>query len=332
MVYKPVLILAARTGAAKDFANRIYQKLANHKNGCWRKYLLKEINIDFHPDKEIKVEILENVREHECYFIHDSSLYPQDWKESLLQVNDALMISDAAVINNVLPYMCYSRQDRPTGRTPISAALLAENIKSSGAKRVLTTDLHNPAISGFYRGISFENLKLGYTVLIDYIKEKHGDFLKNAVVVPPDDGAARRTSGYGKRLNLSSVSIEKIRDGKTNEILEMKIIGDIKGKNALIVDDIVSTGGTLCDAAHILKENGANSIYAVATHGVLCKDKYGKSAKEKIEASPIEQLIITESIPRKDDGKIKIVSISDFIGEVIKRITHAESISELYEI
>ena len=323
------MLLADRERKNWNFANRVYEILAHHKESR-RKYLLGEVNVGYFPDGELHAEIDCNVRALECYFMHDCSMYPQDGKETILQTNDALQNGDAGVINNVIPYLGYSRSDRPTGRTSLSAALFADNIKRSGAKRVITTDLHNPAIRGFYKGISFENLKGAYKVLIDHLKEKYADFLEDAVVISPDEGSAKRTGGFGKRLGLRPVSIHKVRDEKTQQIVEMSIIGDVSGRNVLMVDDMVTTAGTACGAAYTLKDAGANSILMAATHGVLCEGDDGMGARGRIRESPIERMIITDSIPQESDGETEVVSIDDFIAEVIKRITHAESISELY--
>ena len=326
----PVLLLADPELGAWPFANRIYEYLANHEDSK-RKYLLHKIDTHYHTDGAIEVRVLDSVRGHECYVIHDSSLPPQDWKESVLQYNDALRYADAAEVTDVLPYMHYSRDDKTTGRGPIAAKILAKNIIASGASRVITGDLHNPAIKGFYDGISFENLKVGYKVLIPYLIEHEKAFLENANVVPPDAGAARRSAGASKRLGLGTVYVEKKRDEESKLVTEMTIIGDVKGRNCLEVDDMIATAGTLVTAANVLQENGAQDIYAMATHGLLCKDRNGVEAEKKIKRSPIKKIIISDTIPQESRGKIHVVSCSDFYAEAIKRITHQESISSMYE-
>jgi ribose-phosphate pyrophosphokinase len=316
-----IIILADKKGKAWEFAHRVYQKLNNNPNRE-RKYKLVPVDITKFADGEVYVKILENVRKQTCFFIHDSTMEPQDWFVSLALVNDALMRSSAGKISNVLPYMKYSRQDRLTDpRTPISASVLARMINSS-AYRVLSTDLHNPATTGSYR-IPFDNLK-AYPVIINYLKENYPEFLENAVIVAPDAGSAKRADSYAKRLNLG-VAIAYKRREKAGVVGEMKIIGDVEGKNVIIVDDMIDTGGTLCKAAEMLKQKGAQKIYACATHGLFNKD-----AVEKLHSAPFEKIIITDSIPQQSRGKIEVVSLADLFAESIFRISHGESVSELF--
>jgi len=248
---------------------------------------------------------------------------PQDWLVSLAQVNDALMRSSAMEINNVLPYMRYSRQDRMVEpRTPISSTVLA-NIVNLTAYRIITTDLHNPAITGAYR-IPFDNLR-AYPVIIGYLKEKYPEFLENAVIVAPDVGSAERVKSYAKRLNLDVALAHKTRK-QAGIIQEMTIIGDVHHKNTILVDDMIDTAGTLCKAAEILKQKGAEKIFACATHGLFSED-----AKEKIEFSPIDRVIITDSIPQQVNGKLEVVSLTNLFADTIYRITHGISVSELFK-
>ncbi len=318
---QPVLILADPNGNAWAFAQRVYQKL-NSRPERNRKYKLGQIEIIKFADGEIFAKILENVREKICFIIHDSSMPPQDWLVSLGLINDALMRASAGEINNILPYMRYSRQDRMTDtRTAISSSFLA-NVINGSAYRVLTTDLHNPASAGAYT-IPFDNLK-AYPVLIEYLKKNHSDFLENSVIIAPDVGSARRAESYAKRLGLNVALAHKKRE-KAGVVGDMTIIGDVQGKNAIIVDDMIDTAGTLCKAAEVLKEKGANKIYACATHGIFSKD-----AVEKINNSNFEKVIITDTFSQQANGKIEIVSIADLFAESIYRISHGESISELF--
>tara|TARA_Y100000310_G_C20604558_1_gene774828 strand:+ start:85 stop:1083 length:999 start_codon:yes stop_codon:yes gene_type:complete len=325
-----VLLLADRKLKSWDFADRVYEYLANHEESR-RKYLLRKVDTHYHTDGAIEVTIPKSVRGHECYVFPDPTMSPQDWKESTLQYNDSLRNAEASEISNVLTYMPYSRSDKPTGRGPISAQILADNIKSSGASRVITGDLHNPAIRGFYNGIWFENLKVGYKVILDYLREFERDFLDNAIVVPPDAGAARRSEGTGSRLELDTVFVRKVRDELTKKVTDINIIGDINGRNCLLVDDMTATGGTLVEVAYGLEEQGAGDIYAISTHGLFCPDTQGVAAISRIEQSPIKKIIIADTIPKKSEGKIHVVSSAEFFGEAIKRITHQESIQELYD-
>ncbi len=318
---EPILILADPNGKAWDFAQKIYQKL-NSSPKRERKYKLAEVKITKFNDGEIFPKILENVRKKTCFFIHDSSLDSQDWFVSLLFVNDALMRSSARKINNILPYMKYSRQDRMAEpRTPISSSIVAHMINHL-AYRVLTTDLHNPAITGTYN-IPFDNLK-AYPVIIKHLKNNYSEFLKNSVLVAPDVGSAQRVNSYAKRLGLNVAIANKTRE-KAGVVGDMEIIGDVNNKNVIIVDDMIDTGGTLCKAAEILKEKGANKIWAAATHGI-----FSKGAKEKLENSYFEKIIITDSIPQNSEGKIEVISLADLFAESIYRISHGQSLSELF--
>lgn len=319
---KPILILADPNGKAWDFAQRVYQKL-NSNEKRERRYCLGKVEITKFNDGEIFVKINESVRKKTCYFIHDSSMPAQDWLVSLGLINDALMRSSANKICNVLPYMKYSRQDRMVEpRTPITTSFVAE-ILNSQTYRVITTDLHNPAVQGSYK-VPFDNLK-AYPIIIKYLKENYPDFLANAVLVAPDVGSAKRMESYAKRLNLPVAITHKTRK-EAGIIGEMIIMGNVEGKNAIIVDDMIDTGGTLIKAAETLKQKGAREIWACATHGI-----FSKNAKEKLNSSSLNKIIITDSIPQNNDGKIEVVSLVDLFAETIYRISHGISVSELFE-
>tara|TARA_Y100000310_G_C20682805_1_gene817034 strand:- start:84 stop:1049 length:966 start_codon:yes stop_codon:yes gene_type:complete len=319
---REVLILADKKGKAWGFAEEIYNKLVKHPENS-RNYYLNQVEIKKFNDGEIFCRVLNNVRGRSCFYIPDCSMYPQDALVSLIQVNDALKRSSAHEINNVIPYMNYSRQDRMTEpRVPISARAVADII-SLYASRVITTDLHNPAIAGFYN-IPFDNLK-SFPVIIRHLQENYKDFLKNAVVVAPDIGSAKTTESYAKRLGLRVVLADKKRE-KAGVVSDMIIVGDVKGKNALVPDDLIATGGTLIKAAETLKKKGAKKIYACATHGVFSK------GIRALQTSPLEKIIITDSIPKKNNHKkIETVSLRGLFAETIYRITHAKSVSQLFE-
>jgi len=322
MSEESILILADPNGRAWDFAEKIYHKLKSNKDSR-REYILGKVEITKFNDGEMFVKILENVRRKTCYFIHDSSMPPQDWIFSLALINCALMRSSADKINNVLPYMKYGRQDRMTEpRTPISAKVIADIINLK-ACRVITTDLHNPATMSNYN-IPFDNLK-AYPVIINHLSENYSDFLKNAVIVSPDIGSAPRAESYARRLGLEVAIIYKKRK-KAGEIEDMTLIGEVEGKNVLIVDDMIDTAGTLCKAAEILKNKDAKEIWACATHGI-----FSKNARERINNSCFKKIIITDSIPQNTNGKIEIVSLVDLFAETIYRISHGLSVSELFK-
>ena len=322
-----IILLADPKGKVWEFTKKVYERIQELENALLydpkRCYSLGGVEIIKFNDGEIFTRIDKSVRGNTCFYFHDSSLDPQDWLVSLLFVNDALRRSDAEKITDVLPYMKYSRQDRMADpRTPISAGVAARAIEVAKVKRVITTDLHNPATAGAY-DIPFENLK-AYPVLIDHLKTNYADFLKDAVIVAPDVGGAQRANSYAKRLGLNVAIAHKSRE-KAGVVGEMKIIGDIKDKNILIVDDMIDTAGTLCKAADILCQEGAKEVYACATHGILSKD-----ARQKIEDSCLKKVIITDSIPQESNGKIEVVSLKNLFADVIYRIAHKKSVSELY--
>ncbi len=316
-----VLILADPKGNAWDFAKSVYEKLnSNHERLV--KYHLGKVEIRKFNDGEIFVKVLVSVRKKSCFFVHDSSMAPQDWVMSLVEVNDALARSSAEMIYNVLPYMKYSRQERMTEpRTPISSGVLAEMIglKSDG---VITTDLHNPAITGSYK-IPFDNLR-AYLTIIKYLHYRYPDFLKNLVIVAPDVGSAEMANSYAKRLGGNVAITSKSRE-RAGVVGEMKVIGDVSGKNVLIVDDIIDTAGTLCKAAGILRYKGALNIWACATHGLFSGEALGK-----LDASCLDKIIVSDSIPQGSLGKVEIVSLVDLFAETIGRIVHGRSVSELF--
>jgi ribose-phosphate pyrophosphokinase len=322
MDLQPVVILANKKGKAWDFAEKIYNNL-NSRPDRQRRYKLGEVEILKFNDGELFVKVLENVRSKQCYFIHDSSVNPQDWLVSLGLVNDALRRSSASEVNNVLPYMKFSRQDRMTEpRTPISSSFVADIINRS-ADRVLTSDLHNPATEGSYR-IPFDNLK-AFPTMIKYLRERFSDIIDSAIIVAPDAGSAKRAESYAKRLNLDVAIAHKKREA-AGQIGDMTIIGEVRDKNAIIVDDLIDTGGTLCKAADVLIQKGAKNVYACATHGLLSLD-----AKEKIGCSLFEKVVCGNTIPQEFEGKIEVVDISSLFAEAIFRITHGASISELFK-
>lgn len=322
MDHIPILILANKRGNAWDFANKVYQKI-NSNPEREKKFKLGEIDIETFADGELFVRIYENVRTKICFFIHDSTMNPQDWLVSLNLINDAMRRSSAHEVNNVLPYLKYSRQDRMVDpRTPISSSVLA-GMLNKYSNRVLTSDLHNPATTGSYN-IPFDNLK-AYPTIIAHLRKNHQDFLDNAVIVAPDVGSAKRAESYSKILGLPVAIAHKKRES-AGVVGDMTIIGSVEGKNALIVDDMIDTGGTLCKAGEVLKSKGAERIYACATHALFSKD-----AINKINSSIFEKVIITDTIPRNETEKIEVVTISNLFAEAIYRITHGDSISELFK-
>jgi ribose-phosphate pyrophosphokinase len=276
-------------------------------------------------DGEIFVEIGENVRGVNCFVVQSTCSPANNNLMELLIMIDALKRASAGSIVAVMPYFGYARQDRKVKpRTPISAKLVANLLTTAGADRVLTVDLHAGQIQGFF-DIPVDHL-YAMPVMIDYLK---GHYLgKDTVIVSPDAGGVERARAYSKRLGGSLAIIDKRRE-KANVSEVMHIIGDVAGKNAILVDDIIDTAGTLTHAAKALSDAGAKSVAACCTHGVL-----SGPAIERIEKSPLAELIVTDTIPLstqgKACGKIKQLSVARILGEAIKRIHHGDSISSLF--
>ncbi len=293
------------------------------------KYLgisLTNANIKRFADNEVFVEILENMRGEDVFVIQPTSFPANDHIMELLVIIDAVRRSSAARITAVIPYYGYARQDRKAGpRTPISAKLVANLVTIAGANRVLTVDLHAGQIQGFF-DIPLDNL-FSEPVLTKDIKDNFD--LNNLVVVSPDVGGVVRARAYAKRIDASLAIIDKRRErAGFSEV--MNIVGEIKGKDCIIVDDIVDSAGTLCNAAAALLENGAKSVYAYITHGVLS----GK-AIERINNSCLASVVITDSICPTSSvlstPKIRVISIAPLLAEAIKRISEETSVSSLFD-
>ena len=277
-------------------------------------------------DHEIFVEIKENVRGEDIFVIQSTSYPANDHIMELLIAIDALRRASAKRITAVIPYFGYARQDRKVApRTPISAKLVANLITSAGADRVLTLDLHAGQIQGFF-DIPVDNLYAS-PVFIRDIKENFGT--NNLVIVSPDVGGLVRARGIAKKINAELAIVDKRRPvAGVSEV--MNIIGDVEGRNCIIVDDMVDSGGTLCNGAEALLEKGANSVSAYITHGVLS----GK-AFERIANSKLKNLVITNSIePRIETLSVKnirIINVASLLGDAIRNITQEKSVSTLFD-
>ena len=277
------------------------------------------------PDKEIFVEIKENVRGEDVFVIQSTSFPANDHVMELLITIDALKRGSAKRIAAIVPYYGYARQDRKSGpRTPISAKLVANLISTAGANRALMVDLHAGQIQGFF-DIPTDNL-FAAPVFIENIKTKFNS--EETIIVSPDVGGVVRARAIAKRVDSDLAIIDKRRErASVSEVVN--IIGEVKGKHCILIDDICDTAGTLTNAAVALKNKKAKSVFAYITHGVL-----SNPAIERIENSPIDKMIITDSILARDDviksNKIEILSIAPLIGEAIERITDNRSVSSLF--
>ncbi len=274
-------------------------------------------------DGEVRVQINESIRGADVYVFQSLSNPANQHIMELLLIIDALKRSSAGRITAVIPYFAYARQDRQDKpRTPVSARLLADLITVAGANRVVTIDLHSPQIQGFF-GIPVDHLS-ALPVLYDYIKKNL--ILENPIVVSPDAGGVERARQLANRLGCGIAIIYKRRP-EPNKAEVLDVVGDIEGKEAIIIDDLIDTAGTMVAAANMLINRGAKRVLACATHGVL-----SGPAVERLTNSPIEQVIITNTIPIGDKlfNKLKIVSVAPLLGEAIKRIHEEESVSSLF--
>jgi ribose-phosphate pyrophosphokinase len=274
-------------------------------------------------DGEVRVQINESMRGEDVFVIQSLCPPINESIMELLLILDAIKRASAGRITAVIPYYAYARQDRKDKpRVPISARLLADLITVAGAQRVVVVDLHSPQIQGFFN-IPVDNLHaLG--ILYDYLKDKVDS--DNTVVVSPDAGGVERARLLANKIGCPIAIIYKRRpEPNVAEVLD--IIGDVKGKRAIIVDDIIDTAGTVCAASELLLSKGASRVDVVATHGLL-----SGPAVERLRKSPIEEVVVTNTIPveHKNLEKLKVVSIAPLIGEAIRRIHEGESVSVLF--
>ncbi|HLS66773.1 MAG TPA: ribose-phosphate diphosphokinase [Pseudogracilibacillus sp.] len=298
---------------------KLAEEIANHIG-----IPLGKCTVSNFSDGETQINIEESVRGCDVYIIQSASEPVNEHLMELLILTDALKRASAASINIVMPYYGYARQDRKArSREPITAKLVANLLETTGADRVVTLDLHAPQIQGFF-DIPIDHLQ-GVPILAEYIKKKE---LDDVVVVSPDHGGVIRARRMADRLKAPIGIIDKRRP-KPNVAEVMNIIGDIKGKTAIIIDDIIDTAGTMQLAADALIENGATEVYACATHPVL-----SGPAIERIENSQIKELVVTNTIQLPDEkriDKITQLSVAPLIGEAIVRIHEDQSVSILFD-
>ncbi|NPA52758.1 MAG: ribose-phosphate pyrophosphokinase [Aquificae bacterium] len=273
-------------------------------------------------DGEVRVQIKENVRGADVFVIQTLSYPANDNIMELLLILDALKRSSTHRITAVIPYFAYARQDRKDKpRVPISAKLLADIIQKAGADRVLTVDLHSAQIQGFF-DCPVDNL-YALPVILDYLKSKN---IQNPIVVSPDAGGVERARMLANRLDCGLAIIYKRRPAP-NIVETFDVIGDVTGKNAIIIDDIIDTAGTIVSASQMLLQKGAKSVIATCTHPV-----FSGPAVERLKNSPIEEVIVTNTIPvrGKEFEKLKVLSVAELVGEAIKRINIESSVSSLF--
>ncbi len=284
---------------------------------------LGEVLVGRFPEGEIHVQIRENIRGKDVFLLQSTCNSPNDYLMELLILVDAARRASARRITAVLPFYGYARQDRKDRpRVPITAKLVANLLVSAGADRVLTMDLHSGQIQGFF-DIPVDHL-YSINIMGQYLKKKK---LKNLVVVSPDVGGIKMARAYSKLLNSSLAIVDKRREDAAKTSV-MNIIGEVKGKNVVIVDDLISTGGSVAEASKALKANGALDIYVVAVHPVLAGP-----AIERLQGAPIKELIVSNTIPISANKKIKKItqlSVAPLLADAIARIHYNASVSELF--
>jgi ribose-phosphate pyrophosphokinase len=293
--------------------------------GAYLETPLGKCKVTRFSDGESFVEIGENVRGVDAFVIQPTSCPTNDNVMELLIMADALRRASAGSITAVIPYYGYARQDRKVApRTPITAKLVADLIQTSGVNRVVSVDLHAGQIQGFFN-IPFDHLYGMPVFLEDYLRRQ---FDSSAVFVSPDAGGVERTRAYSKRLGASLAIIDKRRE-RANVSEVVNLIGEVRGKDCIIIDDMIDTAGTLCGAARALADKGAKRIVACASHGVL-----SGPALQRIVDSPLTEVVVTDSIQASDAvracPKIKHLSIARLLGEAIKRIHSSDSVSSLF--
>lgn len=298
---------------------QLAEEIAGHLNIPLSKADLRKFS-----DGEIFVELKENVRGTDVFLIQPTCTPVNDHLMELVIMVDALRRASARRITAVVPYYGYARQDRKNApRVPISAKVVAEMFMAVGVRRVLCMDLHAGQIQGFFN-IPVDHL-FAAPVILKYIKQNFG---QDVIMVSPDAGGVERTRAFAKRLDSGLAIIDKRRD-KPNECQAMHVIGDVKGKTAIMMDDMVDTAGTLCAGAETLMENGAKEVHACCSHPVL-----SGPAIERINASRLKSLVVTNSIPLRGEAlkceKIKVLSVSRLLAEAISRIHNEDSVSSLF--
>lgn len=295
--------------------------------GAYLEMPLTDVSVRRFADEEIFVEVHENVRGEDVFVLQSTSFPANDNLMELLICIDALKRASARRITAVIPYFGYARQDRKPGpRTPISAKLVANLVTEAGADRVLSVDLHAGQIQGFF-DIPTDNLYAAPVMAAD-IQARYGD--QDLMVVSPDVGGVVRARALAKRLDNAPLAIVDKRRDRPGESEVMNIIGEVKGRHCILIDDIVDSGGTLVNAAHALLEQGAASVAAYITHGVL-----SGGAVARVDSSDLKELVITDTIRPTDDAmdseRIRILTVAPLLGEAIRRIADESSVSSLFD-
>jgi len=318
----PIRMIAGNSN--RSFGEAMARRISVYKGEPVR---LADARVERFNDGEIFVEVFDNVRNEEVFIIQSTSKPANDNLMELLIMTDALKRASAKRITAVMPYFGYARQDRKTSaRTPISAKLTANLMVEAGIDRVLTMDLHAGQIQGFF-DIPVDNLYAAPVFALD-VKHQFKD-LEDVIVVSPDVGGVARARELAKRIGVGLAIVDK-RRGRPGEIESMTVIGDVKGKKCIVVDDIVDTAGTLCKAAELLKDEGATEVHAYISHGVL-----SGPAIERITGSVMKSLVITDSIEAteavKEAANIRIVSVAPMFAQAMLNVAAGNSVSSLFD-
>lgn len=302
----------AHPGLANGIANYLDRPLA-------------DVSVTAFPDGETFVKINENIRGEDVFIIQPTCPPTNHNLMELMIMVDAAKRASAGRINAVIPFFGYARQDRKDQpRVPITAKLVADLLSAAGVNRVVTMDLHAAQIQGFFN-IPVDHL-YGKPIVIRELRKRFGEHCESLTVVSPDVGGVKMARAYSDALGARLAIVAKHRVSAT-EVEAMQVIGDVEGRDVVLVDDMTETAGTLCAAAEILKNQGANRIFAAVTHAVI-----GDLGHKRIEESPIEEVITTDSTPVVRKGKVAPVSVAGIFGEAIQRIHDGKSVTSLFDI
>jgi len=318
------MIIADSKGKGYNFAKNIYEYVLRKKERDFP-IDLSDIERTKFKDGEIKIKISKNVRRKKCFLIHDSNKNPYEWFTELVFKLEAINFSSPSEINVVLPYTRFARQDRKDeSRVSVNAKALAQ-VVSLYATRGMTVDLHNPQMQEYF-DIPYDNL-YSFPVLVDYLQRNHKKILEDLVVVTPDLGGGKRAESLVKRLVKSGVKAEVAIGYKTrkkeNEVERTMIIGNVEGKNCLIVDDIIDTGNTIIKTAEKLKEKGAKKIFVYGTHGLF--------TERDNEFEIFDKILVSDSLRCPKIRNLEVVSLANLFGEAIYRTIIGESLSDLFD-
>lgn len=306
----------------KLFSLHTNDELANEISKCV-KVPLSELRVHKFSDGECNVEVNETVRNHDVYLITSTSRPVNDNYMTLFIMIDAMKRASAHTINVIMPYYGYSRQDRKAkAREPISAKLVADLLQTAGADRVITMDLHAAQIQGFY-DIPIDNMQ-GHPIIANYFKKKN---LEDVVVVSPDHGGTKRALKLGEELNSPIAIIDKRRP-RPNEVEIMNIVGEVNGKNCILIDDMIDTAGTICMAVKALKSKGAKHIFVAATHGI-----FSGNAEERLNEAGITEIICTNTIKNENIhiNNLKILSVGKIFAAAINCVITGTAMSTLFD-